>query len=64
MPARRKPGWKEFDEVPAPAPEQVELLGLSVMVTVLERMSPAERARSLKWLLDRYGPRVTLGGDE
>jgi hypothetical protein len=38
-----------------PTPDQVELLGLGVMVTVLERMTPAERRRALAYLADRFG---------
>lgn len=65
MAARRTPGWASVPEMPPPPPEQVELLGLSVIVTVLERMSPIERTRSLRWLLDRYTPTVRLSdGDE
>lgn len=63
MAARRKPGWADVPTMPPPPPEQVELLGLSVIVTVLERMSPTERTRSLKWLLDRYAPTVRLGDE-
>ena len=39
----------------APGKVQVELMGLSVMVTVLDRMTPDERARSLTYLTDRFG---------
>lgn len=41
--------------------ERAELLGLGVMVTVLERMSPDERRRSLAYLDDRFGP-PRIGG--
>ena len=37
-----------------PSPHQVELIGLGVMTTVMERMSPAERRRALAYLTDRY----------
>lgn len=63
MAARRKPGWASFTELEPPNPEQVELQGLSVIVAVLERMDDAERARALRWLVDRYGPKVSLGGE-
>lgn len=58
MTARRPPNtWPpQLDTEPRPInPEQVELIGLGVMVTVLERMSPDERRRSLAYLCDRYG---------
>lgn len=44
---------------------EAELHALGTIVTVLERMTPAERTRLLKWLVDRYSPTVRLGdGDE
>lgn len=60
LPPPRPPGWPpQLDTEPMPiSPHQVELLGLGVLVTVLERMSPAERRRSLAYLNDRYGDRT------
>lgn len=39
----------------APDQVQVELMGLSVMVTVLDRMAPDAQARFLAYLTDRFG---------
>jgi hypothetical protein len=40
---------------PIPTAGQVELLGLGVLSTVFELVSPAERRRLLAFLTDRYG---------
>lgn len=48
------PGWLAPDQAIA-MPVSVELLGLDVMVTVMERLSPAERRRALAYLADRFG---------
>jgi len=48
------PATLDADPVKMP-PYEVELLGLSTIITVLERMTPAERRRSLNYLNDRYG---------
>lgn len=38
------------------AHSDVELLGLSVLLDVMERMTVDERRRALRYLNDRYGP--------
>ncbi|MEU7591419.1 hypothetical protein AB0A95_34650 [Micromonospora sp. NPDC049230] len=43
----------ELDAVPM-SPDQKETLGLSLMVTIMERMTPAERRRTLAFLTDRF----------
>lgn len=57
---RRTPGWATVPDMPPPTPDQVELLGLSVLVTVLERMTADERRRCLHYLTDRYTTSTVL----
>lgn len=40
-------------------PEQVEILGLSVLVAVYARLSPSERRRATSYLADRFGGEAT-----
>ena len=61
---RRVPGWADIPAMTPPSPEQLEFMGLSVMVTVLERMAPAERRRCLAYLTARYADAAPReGGD-
>jgi DNA-binding XRE family transcriptional regulator len=50
--------------LPEVAPERVELLGLGVMVTVMERLDAGERRRALAYLADRFGHTLLPAGVE
>lgn len=46
------------DPRPEMTAERTELLGLGVLVTVMDRLTLAERRRALTYLADRFGPVV------
>lgn len=54
-PRRRALTWADVPGLLPPDPGAVELIGLGLMVSVLERMSADERRRVLVYLTDRYG---------
>lgn len=65
MAARRPPSWSDVpDMTPPPPGTDRELPALAAVVSILGQLALPERARVLKYVLDRYAPTVRLGDQD
>jgi hypothetical protein len=62
MAARIKPGWASIPDMdPPPLGTDRELPALAAVVAILRQLDATERARVLRYVVERYGPTVRLG---
>jgi hypothetical protein len=64
MAARTKPGWASIPDMDPPLPAYRELPALTAVVAILGHLDATERARVLRYVVERYGPAVRLGDGE